>query len=130
MGAKNFGVGIAVKNNVEAVEFYKKVFGLELGFFEMFPENHPNYGDYQHAVLMKDGKEIFAVASQSHDFNFDAKKQVISFGFYFDNEAELREAFAILSEDGFIVNPIGAVPWSPCCADVIDKFGISWWISI
>ena len=47
-----------------------------------------------------------------------------------DNEAELREAFAILSEDGFIVNPIGAVPWSPCCADVIDKFGISWWISI
>jgi PhnB protein len=128
MGAKNFGVGIAVKNNVEAVEFYKKVFGLELGFSAMFPEDHEYHGQYQHAELEKDGKGLFAVTSLTHDF--DSQKQIISFGMYFDTEAELREAFNLLSDGGIVKEPIGAVPWSPCCATVTDKFGITWWISI
>ena len=38
MGMKSFGVGISVKSNVEAVEFYKKVFGLETGILDLFPE--------------------------------------------------------------------------------------------
>ena len=40
MGMKSFGVGISVKSNVEAVEFYKKVFGLETGILDLFPEGH------------------------------------------------------------------------------------------
>ena len=123
MGMRNFGVGIAVKNNVEAVELYMKVFGLELGFYEKFPD-----GTYMHAVLQKDGKEVFSVTNMLDDF--DAEKQIISFGVYFDNEAEVREAFNLLSEGGIVKAPIGSVPWSPCCASVIDKFGVCWWISI
>ena len=34
------------------------------------------------------------------------------------------EAFALLSEGGIVKDPIGPMPWSPCCASVIDKFGI------
>lgn len=123
MGMRNFGVGIAVKNNVEAVEFYMKVFGLELGFYEKFPD-----GTYMHAALQKDGKGVFDVTNMLDDF--DAEKQIISFGVYFDNEAEVREAFNLLSEGGIVKEPIGSVPWSPYCASVIDKFGVSWWISI
>lgn len=67
MEMKKFGVGILVKNNVEAVEFYKKVFGLELGFHEMFPEGHPYYGNYMHAELMKDDEHIFDVQCLEHE---------------------------------------------------------------
>lgn len=128
MGMKNFGVGIAVKGNVEAVEFYKKVFGLELGNYVKFPEGHPYYGEYQHAELWKDGKHVFDVSSLTHDFN--SKKQIISFGAYFDNEDEVRQAFTLLSESGVVIDPLGAMPWSQFCATVIDKYGITWWISV
>ncbi len=62
MGMRKFGVGIAIKNNVEAVAFYKKVFGLELGFYEKFPD-----GTYQHAELKKDGEVVFGVVGLIHD---------------------------------------------------------------
>lgn len=28
------------------------------------------------------------------------------------------------------IDPIHALPWSSCCATVIDKYGVCWWISI
>lgn len=123
MGMRGIGVGIAVKNNVEAVEFYMKVFGLELGFNAKFPD-----GTYQHAALQKDGKGIFDIVSLTHDF--DAEKQIISFGVRFDSEAEVREAFGLLSEGGIVKEQLGSVPWSPYCASVIDKYGVTWWISV
>jgi PhnB protein len=127
MGMRDFSVGIAAKNNGEAVELYKKVFGLELGFHAKFPDGEYR-GKYQHATLLKDGKKVFDVVCLTHDF--DAEKQIISFGVNFDTEDEVREAFALLSEGGFVKEPVGSVPWSSCCASVIDKFGITWWISI
>ena len=63
--------------------------------------------------------------------DFDVEKQIINFGAYFDNETELREAFDLLSNGGIVKEPFGTVvPWSTCCATVIDKYGITWWISI
>jgi PhnB protein len=123
MGMRKFEVGIAVKNNVEAVEFYKKVFGLELGWYEKCDD-----GTYFHAVMQKDGEDVFAVMNLLHDF--DAEKQNIGFGARFDSEADVREAFDLLSDGGIVKEPIGSVPWSTCCATVIDKFGIGWWISV
>ena len=81
-----------------------------------------------HAVLKKNGKEVFSVSNLLNDF--DAEKQIISFGVHFDSEAEVREAFRLLSEGGIVKEPVGAVPWSPCCASVIDKFGVTWWSSV
>jgi len=51
MDMKSCGVGISVKNNKEAVEFYKKVFNLELKYCDFFPEESPYYGEYMHAEL-------------------------------------------------------------------------------
>lgn len=101
MGIKDFGVGISIKNNVEAVEFYQKIFGLELGMLAKFPD-----GTYQHAELGKDGKMFFAVMGLTHDF--DAEKQIFSFGVHFDSEAEVLEAFNLLSEEGIVQEPIGS----------------------
>ena len=123
MGMKSFSIGLAVKNNEEAVNFYMKVFGLELGFNAKFPD-----GTYQHATLLKDGEKVFDVVNLTHEF--DAQKQIIGFGVSFDSEAEVRNAFDLLSEGGTIKEPVGELPWSPCCASVIDKFGVTWFISV
>jgi len=131
MGMKSFGVGISVKNIMEAVGFYEKIFGLESKNFDYFPEGHECHGECMHAELWKGDVHIFDVMGmEPNKHDFDAKKQIISFGAYFDSEAELLEAFAQLSEGGIVKEPIGSVPWSPCCATVIDKHGITWWISI
>ena len=46
------------------------------------------------------------------------------------SEEAVYNAFNILSNGGVIINPIQEVPWSKCCATVIDKFGVCWWIAI
>ena len=50
--------------------------------------------------------------------------------FEMGSEESVCNAFNILSDDGVIINPIHEVPWSKCCATVIDKFGECWWIAI
>ena len=131
MGIKSFGVGISVKNIEKAVEFYTNIFGLESKNYDYFPEGDANYGECMHAELWKGDEHIFDVMGLSPDkYDFDAEKQVIGFGAYFENEAELQEAFNLLSDGGIVKEPLGPVPWSSYCATVIDKYGISWWISI
>ena len=132
MGMTSFGVGISVNCIEEAVAFYTKVFGLELNGIDLFPQGHPNCGQYMHAEMWKDGKHLFDIQGLSEaKRGFDARKQLISFGAYFENETELREAFDLLREGGIVKDPFGTVePWSPCCATVIDKYGITWWISV
>ena len=45
-------------------------------------------------------------------------------------EEAVQKAFNILSDGGVVIEPIKEVPWSKCCATVIDKYGVCWWISI
>ena len=35
-----------------------------------------------------------------------------------------------VNDGGVIIEPIGELPWSKCCATIIDKYGVCWWISI
>lgn len=50
--------------------------------------------------------------------------------FEMGSEAAVRHAFDVLREGGAVIDPIHALPWSSCCATVIDKYGVCWWISI
>ena len=45
-------------------------------------------------------------------------------------EEVVYNAFQVLSDGGVIIEPIGELPWSKCCATIIDKYGVCWWISI
>ena len=38
--------------------------------------------------------------------------------------------FEMGSDGGVVLEPIHRLPWSNCCATVIDRFGVCWWISI
>ena len=41
------------------------------------------------------------------------------------SEEAVYNAFRILSGGGVIIEPIHELPWSKCCAAIIDKYGLS-----
>lgn len=50
--------------------------------------------------------------------------------FEMGSEDAVRHAFEVLSDGGVVIHPIGALPWNPCNATVIDRYGVCWWIAI
>ncbi len=115
------GTGLYVKNSAEAVALYKEAFGLELGYHVLNPD-----GSFFHSELYKDGEEIFSVVEAAHAESRDNTVQV---SVILDNEAEVRKAYALLKEGGIVETPIGPMPWSPCAAVIIDRFGVWWYIT-
>lgn len=127
------GITLYIKNTVEAVEFYKAAFGMTLGYNEKFPD-----GTYMHAELQKDGKTIVAVSESPNEefvktMQACAKKDIfptVSCGISFDTEEEVHRAYNMLKEEGIVRRPLGPLPWSVCSADVLDKYGVYWYIYV
>lgn len=127
------GATLYIKNTIEAVAFYTKIFGMTLGYHERFPN-----GTFMHASLLKDGEEIFAVSeSQNEPFvemmlnaSLKEARPTMSYGINFDNENDIRKAYDMLIIDGNVLLPLGPLPWSPCAADLVDKYGVCWYIYI
>ena len=113
-------MGLSVKNSVEAVELYQKAFDLELGY-NMKNED----GTYFHSELSRDGEGFGVVESTDETVS----NNIVTIGITLDSEEEVKKAFEILSKDGIVKEPIGALPWTPCAATVIDKFGVCWYIT-
>jgi PhnB protein len=54
----------------------------------------------------------------------------MSLGIIFNNKEEVQKAYKMLSIGGNILFPLGSLPWSECAADVVDKFGVCWYIAV
>ncbi|GIP51123.1 MULTISPECIES: VOC family protein [Paenibacillus] len=127
------GATLYIKNTVEAVEFYKEAFGMTLGYNEKFPD-----GTFMHAELLRDGQQVFAVSESQNDAfvqvmlasSLQESRPTMSYGINFDNEDEVSKAFSMLAEGGNVLFELGSLPWSSCCAEVIDKYGVYWYISV
>ncbi|MBP2660356.1 MAG: 3-demethylubiquinone-9 3-methyltransferase, partial [Firmicutes bacterium] len=112
---------------------YMKAFGLTLGYYEKFPD-----GTFMHAALLRDGNEVFAVSESQNDAfvnimlnsSIKGSRPTMSYGLNFDSEDEVKRAYDMLSKDGIVLLPLGTLPWSPCCADVVDKYGVYWYITV
>lgn len=127
------GATLYIKNTIEAVEFYTEAFGLTLGYHEKNPD-----GTYMHAALLRDGQEIFAI-SESHNeslvdimlkSSIKEARPTMSYGINFDKEEEVKKAYSMLEKDGSVLLPLGSLPWSACCAELVDKYGVYWYICI
>ena len=46
------------------------------------------------------------------------------------DEAAIRRAVDMLSPGGEVKRPVGSLPWSPCCAEVVDRFGVWWYLTV
>ena len=45
-------------------------------------------------------------------------------------ENAVRNAYDVLCEGGTVIDTLGPCDWNAFCANVIDKFGVFWWIAI
>jgi PhnB protein len=116
-----FSIGVYVKNSVEAVELYQQVFGLELGYHVKNPD-----GSFYHSELLRNGECFLSVVEAAKD---NAGDRLVQLGYEFNSSEEVKRAYDLLKEDGIIDIPIGELPWSPCAASIVDRFGISWYLS-
>lgn len=127
------GATLYINNTLEAVEFYKEVFDLTLGYHEVFPD-----GTYMHAALLKGGNEVFAVSESRNEAmvnlmlhsTLEASRPTMCYGLSFETEEEVKRAYERLIEEGTILLPLGSLPWSTCCADVVDRYGIYWYLYV
>ncbi len=125
----DLGATLYVQNSIEAVDFYCEAFGMTLGYHAKYED-----GTFLHAELMKGEKSIFAV-SENQDSEIarsmlTANQPTMSYGVNLENDAELNHAYKCLAAGGHILRELGSLPWSPLSADVVDKYGVCWYIYV
>lgn len=123
------GATLYVRDSGSAADFYRDAFGMEIGYHARSDD-----GTYIHAELEKDGRSVFAV-SESRDeatrkFLLTAGQPVTSLGINLESAAELQHAYETLAREGHVLRPIGSLPWSPSSADVVDKYGVCWYLYV
>lgn len=95
-------------------------------------------GTYMHAELQKDGQTIFAISEHNNECLIPEMRKlaasktclITSLGINFATEGEVRKAYEYLMREGIAQREIGEVPWSKCSADVLDKYGVFWYICV
>lgn len=122
---------VYVKNSFEAAEVYCKAFGAEIT--REFKNEAGTI--YEHCELSVNGEGFLALAEAKNPCDVELvhkmKWETMTFNvFEMGSEEAVHRAFDVLSDGGVVLEPIGILPWSSCCATVIDKFGVCWWISI
>ncbi|MBE5804827.1 MAG: hypothetical protein E7316_10000 [Clostridiales bacterium] len=122
---------VYVKNSFEAADVYCRAFGAQITL-----EMKNNDGTaYEHCVLSVNGEGFLALAEARNPcdvaFVHKMKWETMTFNaFEMGSEEAVRNALDVLSDGGVVLEPIHELPWSSCCATVIDKFGVCWWVSI
>jgi uncharacterized glyoxalase superfamily protein PhnB len=121
-----------VHGSIAAVEFYQKAFDATLGYHERHPD-----GTFLHAELYVDGELLISVSESHNEIAKDARMQysattypAMNFGVTLQHEQAVKNAYTVLAEDANILYPLGALPWSTYCVNLIDKFGVFWYISV
>ena len=122
------GPQVYVRNSVEAAQNYCKAFGAEISF-QITDTN----GMYAHCELSVDDKLFLALseAPQNCEQVTSCCWRTMAFNVYdLGTEEAVRNAFEILAEGGTVIDPVGSCDWSKCCANVIDKYGVFWWLAV
>lgn len=122
---------VYVKNSFDAAETYCKAFGAEVTL-EMKNDAETAY---EHCELSVNGEGFLALAEATNpcdiEFVHKMKWETMTFNvFEIGSKEAVEHAFDILSEGGVVIHPIHELPWSKCCATIIDKYGVCWWIAI
>jgi PhnB protein len=121
----------------EALEFYKKTLGIEVGMLMRFkdapgpqdpncaPPSNPN--GVMHCSFKLGGQQIMA-----SDGNGGGKPEFKGFSLTLavDSEAEADRLFAALSEGGQVHQPMIKTFFSPKFGVLADKFGIGWMVML
>ena len=122
---------VYVKNSIEAAETYCNAFGAEITF-----EIKDGSGTaYEHCELSVDGDGFLAISEAQNPcdvaFVHKMRCETMTFNvFEMGTEERVRHALDVLRDGGAVIEEIHELPWSKCCATVIDKYGVCWWIAV
>lgn len=108
-----------VKDSAQAVTFYRRAFGAELGSEYRNPD-----GSYMHCELNAFG-QILAI-SEAPEGTAAGSNMQFCFHFETDEREKLRLAYEVLKDGAQIVSPIGKCFYSDCMFALIDRFGVYW----
>ena len=122
---------VFVKDSVEAARHYCNAFGAEITR-EFWNSDRTAY---EHCELSVKGEGFLALAEAKNPCDValvhQLKWETMTFNvFEMGSEEAVRHAFEVLTDGGVVLQPIGALPWNPCNATLIDKYGVCWWIAI
>lgn len=125
---------IGFKDNArEAMEFYKSVFGGELEvhtFKEFHASEDPSEDNLvMHSMLTVSDKITFMASDTPKRMEYKPGTN-ISMSLSGDNDEELSNYFAKLSEGGTVSQPLEKAPWGDKFGMFTDKFGIGWMVNI
>ncbi|MFI6830645.1 VOC family protein [Kribbella sp. NPDC050241] len=114
----------------EAMNFYLSLFdNAEVVSITRFgPEGPGADGSVMHAIFTLAGQQYMCSDSPvQHGFDFTPS---ISLWVGCADEAEIDRLFAVLSEKGKVMMPLGEYGWSRKFGWVGDRFGISWQLNL
>ena len=120
----------------EALEFYGKAIGARVEFLMRHSDNPepPPPGVLQPGFENKVMHATFHVGASTvmASDGCDDKTQFggFSLSIAYSTEEEADQAFARLSEGGQVQMPLMKTFWSPKFGMLLDKFGISWMVSV
>jgi uncharacterized glyoxalase superfamily protein PhnB len=124
---------VYVKGSIDAIKMYKKAFGLDGKEKELILDND---GNVWHCVLTRNGNEYISISEEIYlpkelinDYP-GLIRPIMLFKVEFENKLDLTNAFNILSEDGNPCSGLKTEPWSVVSCDVIDKFGVFWYLIV
>ena len=114
----------------EAMNFYTSLFDQsEIVNISRYDENGPGKeGTVIHATFTLNGKEFMCIDSYvNHNFTFTP---AMSLYVTCETEEEIETVFHKLAQDGAILMPLGAYPFSKKFGWLNDKYGVSWQLTL
>jgi len=124
---------VYVIRSLDAVNLYKNAFNLDEKEGERVLDSD---GNIWHCVLLRNGEEYLSVSEDKYlpDMligEYPKKiRPIMLFKVEFEKEDDLKKAFALLSEGGNPCAGLKVEPWSKISCDVIDKFGVFWYLIV
>jgi PhnB protein len=118
------GVGLYVRGSAAAAALYEQAFGLTLGYHVRSAD-----GSFFHSELCADGTEVLSVVEAPPEADAPAGNSV-QLGMTFADRGALLRAFDLLRAGGRVTMAVCELPWSPCAAEVVDRFGIRWYLTV
>lgn len=114
----------------EAMNFYTSLFDQsEIVSISRYDENGPGKeGTVIHAIFTLNGQEFMCIDSYvNHNFTFTP---AMSLYVTCETEEEIETVFHKLAQDGAILMPLGAYPFSKKFGWLNDKYGVSWQLTL
>lgn len=62
--------------------------------------------------------------------NIRTSRPTMSYGLVLDSAEDVTKAFNLLPQGGTVMLPLGKLPWSAYCAEVVDRYGIYWYLTV